>query len=92
MVSVYAMTTRREPFFGMGKIFSSKRPPRAHSSSAGSCHGPGTQTSSSFGRGCCGAAFWIAPRQMAAAFALSMNSPSRSLPSTSSARRSIWAP
>ena len=62
-VCVYAMTTRREPFFGIGKILSSKRPPRGHSSSAGSCHGPGTQTSSSFGL-LCGAAFWMAPRQM----------------------------
>ena len=86
------MTTRREPCLGIGKILSSKRPPRGHSSSAGSCHGPGTQTSSSFGLGCCGAAFWIAPRQIAAAFALSMNSPSTSLPSTSRASRSICAP
>ena len=85
---VYASTTRRDPRRGMGKIFSSARPPRCHSSSAGSRQRPGTQTTSSTGRGAPGAACWMTPRQMPEARLASTNSPSTSLPSTSSARRS----
>ena len=85
---VYASTTRRVPLRGMGKILSSALPPRCHSSSAGSRHGPGTHTISSTGLGALGAACWMTPRQMPAARVASTNSPSTSLPSTSSASRS----